>query len=87
MERGAREKMAGERETLLSDLRISQNRNQELVEQLEEVRKLNANIYCIATNKRSPAPPPHASSPAASSTAPPVTSPASPSATGNKVLV
>ncbi|XP_049876852.1 optineurin isoform X2 [Pectinophora gossypiella] len=51
-EREAREKMASEKETTLTDLRTTLRRNQELVMQLEEVRKLNPNIFRSATAKR-----------------------------------
>lgn len=51
-EREAREKMASEKENLLTDLRQTQRHNQELTKQLEEVRKMNPGVYRSVTTKR-----------------------------------
>ncbi|KAI5634943.1 leucine zipper of domain CC2 of NEMO, NF-kappa-B essential modulator domain-containing protein [Phthorimaea operculella] len=56
-EREAREKMASEKENILADLRTTQKRNQELLMQLEEVRKLNPGVYRNATFKPQPSGP------------------------------
>ncbi|KAJ2948258.1 hypothetical protein O0L34_g7488 [Tuta absoluta] len=53
-ERESREKMASEKENILADLRTTQKRNQELLMQLEEVRKLNPLVYRNATFKPKP---------------------------------
>lgn len=54
-ERDSRQKLASDKETVLSDLRNTQKRNQELVEQLEEVRRQNPALYnAISSNMHKP---------------------------------
>lgn len=52
-ERESREKLASERETILTDLRIAQKRNEKLAKQLEEVRKLSPGVYQTAASRTS----------------------------------
>lgn len=49
-ERESRQKMASEKENLQTDVRTLQKRNQELTQQLEEVRKINPSVYRSATS-------------------------------------
>ncbi|XP_028165540.1 NF-kappa-B essential modulator isoform X2 [Ostrinia furnacalis] len=55
-EREAREKMACEKENIMVDLRTAQRRIQELVLQLDEVRKINPDVFWTATTSRNPQP-------------------------------
>lgn len=50
-EREAREKMASEKETIMTDLRTTKKRNQELTQQLEEVRNMNPGLYRTVTSR------------------------------------
>ncbi|CAH1640456.1 unnamed protein product [Spodoptera littoralis] len=81
-ERESRQKMASEKENLQTDIRTLQKRNQELTQQLEEVRKINPSVHRSATSSvrsstsRAPATPRAPSRPA----------PAQPAATGNMVF-
>ncbi|XP_075981479.1 NF-kappa-B essential modulator kenny isoform X2 [Anticarsia gemmatalis] len=79
-EREAREKMASEKETILTDLRTTQRRNQELTKQLEEVRKLNPAVFQSAASRVST---PARAAPRAATTRPASTQP---STTGNMVF-
>ncbi|XP_026320683.1 NF-kappa-B essential modulator [Hyposmocoma kahamanoa] len=87
-EREAREKMACQKENVLTDLRNVQKRNQELVQQLEEIRKLNPNLVRHTTQPQDRRPAPAAPGAASSGT---TTAPRRPagngtnSATGNLV--
>ncbi|XP_062530093.1 optineurin isoform X2 [Bombyx mori] len=75
-ERESRQEMASEKETVLTDLRKTQRMNQELTQQLDEVRRLNSDVYQRATAKRS--------APSAAAPRPAAPSPRSPpSSTGN----
>ncbi|XP_072942808.1 optineurin isoform X2 [Epargyreus clarus] len=56
-ERESRQKMASEKENIATDLRTAQRRIQELVTQLEEVRKLSPGIHRTVTAKRASSPP------------------------------
>ncbi|CAK1584873.1 unnamed protein product [Parnassius mnemosyne] len=51
-ERKAREKMASDKDNILTDLRTTEKRNHELVLQLEEVRKLSPGIFRSVTAKK-----------------------------------
>ncbi|KAF9422350.1 hypothetical protein HW555_001940 [Spodoptera exigua] len=83
-ERESRQKMASEKENLQTDVRTLQKRNQELTQQLEEVRKINPSVYRSATStSRS------STSRGSSSTvraAPTRPAPAQPATTGNMVF-
>ncbi|CAB3251050.1 unnamed protein product [Arctia plantaginis] len=84
-ERESRQKMASEKENLLTDLRTAKRRNQELNKHLNEVRKMNPNVYQMSASRATaaPSPSPSASSP---STRPARPAPHSPAATGNTKL-
>ncbi|CAH2089817.1 unnamed protein product [Euphydryas editha] len=53
-EREAREKMASEKETILTDLRTAQRKIKELTNQLEEIRILSPGLHKSVTSKREP---------------------------------
>ncbi|KAL0820133.1 hypothetical protein ABMA28_006069 [Loxostege sticticalis] len=81
-EREAREKMACEKENIMVDLRSAQRRIQELVLQLEEVRKVNPDIFWAATAQRNPQP--NASAPRQAASGSRATSSASSSSTSTR---
>nr|XP_049700740.1 optineurin isoform X1 [Helicoverpa armigera]XP_049700741.1 optineurin isoform X1 [Helicoverpa armigera] len=85
-ERESREKMASEKETIMTDLRTTKKRNQELTQQLEEVRNINPGLYRTVTSRGATAARPTSTlrtAPAESARTPARTAPAQP--TGNMV--
>lgn len=83
-ERESRQKMASEKENLQTDVRTLQKRNQELTQQLEEVRKINPSVYRSATSSSR-----SSTSRGATSTVrttPTRPAPAQPATTGNMVF-
>nr|XP_049700743.1 optineurin isoform X3 [Helicoverpa armigera] len=86
-ERESREKMASEKETIMTDLRTTKKRNQELTQQLEEVRNINPGLYRTVTSRGATAARPTSTlrtAPAESARTPARTAPAQP--TGNMVF-
>ncbi|CAH0713100.1 unnamed protein product, partial [Brenthis ino] len=75
-ERESREKMASEKENLMTDLRSAQKKIQELTTQLEEIRILSPGVHKSVTAKRRPA---------AAARTPPAPAPAAPAAAANTV--
>lgn len=78
MERNARQSLAGEKEQLLTDLKMLQRRNQQFIEELSSRRVENQtkrDTGTALTSKRRPADPPSAPSAISSSRMPSVASP------------
>ncbi|KAF9820451.1 hypothetical protein SFRURICE_009870, partial [Spodoptera frugiperda] len=83
-ERESRQKMASEKENLQTDVRTLQKRNQELTQQLEEVRKINPSVYRSATSS-SRSSTSRGSTSTVRTTTPTRPTPAQPATTGNMV--